>query len=823
MSESKTTATYLQEKSLFAVILSLVLVSWISFNFNVESNLGFPFLFIITVTGFIIFNVSKKKYRSYILAILCFLSIVILLSPINALLIYAIGGILFLIIDSDLSKYLHLALIILTVAVLGFVRIQTDWEIFEPRLWVILGSIFMFRTIVYLKEKKLIKATPHKIDRFNYFFLFPNIFSPLFPIIDYKDYTKDVSLDEQSKLNIKGINLITTGLIQLLIYRIIYNYILPSASEVNNTSTLLIYTISNYLLVFRLMGMFNICVGTLRLFHLNLPEVFNNIFISTGVSDFFRRLNIYWKEFLLNFFYYPIYFKLRKIGMIKAITISAIFTFILNWFFHAYQWFWILGSSSIRWTDTLFWSLFSIVAICEMVYQAKYPKKKSANNSFDFAWPLKVILTFSFIAVIWSLWTAPSIGFWLDLHKNCFADNNMSIINVTSILLTAYLFLLIYKKAIYRRFEDLFEKNDALLYKINLAILIIISAFASAQFLNSAESKIASAANDFSTVKINNDDTNNLAEGYYDGILEFNIGSANWDVSMVNEIQKGNDERIADYKIKLNDLRISHYEPNVNIVNKRQMKFKTNNFGLRCKDYPLLPDSNTIRVAFFGGSPESGLNLSNHEILSNIVEANINELLSNSETKFELFNFTLAGYTSANYRKVLQLDALKTKPEYAIFTVRTREFNNSYRRLAKVIINDNLKLDEAFSAFVNEQKIEFKENFSKEEGVDYGRKIWQWNMKEIFRICESNNIKPIVLYIPQIIKSKNIKSDYSEIKSYLKNENIDFIDMSGVFDGYAPGDVNTSGKNFGNHPNAKGHKVIANMLTEKLKKYFDLE
>ncbi|MBT8231417.1 MAG: hypothetical protein HKO66_02010, partial [Saprospiraceae bacterium] len=223
------------------------------------------------------------------------------------------------------------------------------------------------------------------------------------------------------------------------------------------------------------------------------------------------------------------------------------------------------------------------------------------------------------------------------------------------------------------------------------------------------------------------------------------------------------------------------------------------------------------------GSPESGLNLSNHEILSNIVEANINELLSNSETKFELFNFTLAGYTSANYRKVLQLDALKTKPEYAIFTVRTREFNNSYRRLAKVIINDNLKLDEAFSAFVNEQKIEFKENFSKEEGVDYGRKIWQWNMKEIFRICESNNIKPIVLYIPQIIKSKNIKSDYSEIKSYLKNENIDFIDMSGVFDGYAPGDVNTSGKNFGNHPNAKGHKVIANMLTEKLKKYFDLE
>ena len=415
--------------------------------------------------------------------------------------------------------------------VLTVVRTQYDFDFVESRTWVILASIFIFRTIVFLKQKE--KFPDSKlIKRFNYFFLFPNIFAPLFPIVDYKDYSYQTHKEEESNVRVDGVNLICLGVIQLLIYRLLYTYLLPTNGSVNDMLSLVSYISINYLLVFRLMGLLSISVGVLRLFGFKLPEIFNNIFIATGVSDFFRRLNIYWKEFLLNNFYYPIYFKYRKSGMFKALGIAAVITFLLNWFFHAYQWFWILGTSPIRWTDTIFWSAFSIVAIVEMLYQAKSVKKKENELAQLLLWPLKVLITFSFIATIWSLWTAPSVSYWMQMIGNAFRGESRGYMPVILGSLVFYALGLLFKKFLAEDFEKFFVEKRSAFLKTNFFVFCLIGLLTFNSLNTMIGKEFGQEIISFSKWEKNTDDLNNEAEGYYDGILEFNIGSANWDQAL---------------------------------------------------------------------------------------------------------------------------------------------------------------------------------------------------------------------------------------------------------------------------------------------------
>ena len=74
-----------------------------------------------------------------------------------------------------------------------------------------------------------------------------------------------------------------------------------------------------FLLYLRVSGQFHIIVGMLHLFGFNLPETHHLYFLSSSFTDFWRRINIYWKDFMMKIFYYPAYFALRKRGETMAL------------------------------------------------------------------------------------------------------------------------------------------------------------------------------------------------------------------------------------------------------------------------------------------------------------------------------------------------------------------------------------------------------------------------------------------------------------------------------------------------------------------------
>jgi len=99
------------------------------------------------------------------------------------------------------------------------------------------------------------------------------------------------------------------------------------------------WALTGFLLYLRVSGQFHLIVGTLHLFGFHLPETHRRYLLASSFTDFWRRINIYWKDFMLKVFFYPVHFRLRRWGATKALVVSTLLVFAATWFFHAYQWF----------------------------------------------------------------------------------------------------------------------------------------------------------------------------------------------------------------------------------------------------------------------------------------------------------------------------------------------------------------------------------------------------------------------------------------------------------------------------------------------------
>ena len=74
------------------------------------------------------------------------------------------------------------------------------------------------------------------------------------------------------------------------------------------------FLLATFLLYLRVSGQFHLIVGVLHLFGFRLPETHHLYFLASSFTDFWRRINIYWKDFMMKLVYYPSFFRLQRLG-----------------------------------------------------------------------------------------------------------------------------------------------------------------------------------------------------------------------------------------------------------------------------------------------------------------------------------------------------------------------------------------------------------------------------------------------------------------------------------------------------------------------------
>lgn len=222
----------------------------------------------------------------------------------------------------------------------------TRVSLFPIQFYAIFGAIFMFRIMIYIYEMADESERPRLLSFLGYFFILPNFLFTLFPVIDFKRMRQTYYRRDIHDIAQQGIHWMARGAVQLMLYRLIIYYndaYIPD--RVTSLGALVSTMILTYLLYLNVSGQFHIAVGMLHLFGYDLPETHKRYLLASSILDFWRRINFDWKDFMVKIVFFPVYFRLRKSGDLRAQLIATAAVFLVTWIFHSYQF--LLGSGRV--------------------------------------------------------------------------------------------------------------------------------------------------------------------------------------------------------------------------------------------------------------------------------------------------------------------------------------------------------------------------------------------------------------------------------------------------------------------------------------------
>lgn len=291
-----------------------------------------------------------------------------------------------------------------------------------PAAVPILGTLLMFRMILFLYEIKHAKGPESPLDALAYFFLLPNLCFRHFPVVDYRTFQRGYFAADVHALQRRGLRMILRGTLHLLAYRLIYHEILIGPDDVLGPLDLARFLVANYLLYLHVSGQFHVACGLLHLFGHQLPDTHHQFLLATGFTDYWRRINIYWKDFMVRVVFNPTVMRLKRRPRPVALAAGTLVVFVATWLLHAYQKFWLTGHWGFSVQDGLFWGILGLLVLVNVQLDARRgrlapPETNAGRIVTGLARGAKVAGTFATITLLWSLWTSAGVGPWLEMLR----------------------------------------------------------------------------------------------------------------------------------------------------------------------------------------------------------------------------------------------------------------------------------------------------------------------------------------------------------------------------------------------------------------------
>jgi hypothetical protein len=793
-----------------AIMLQLFLLAVLIKRYNVESPAFFQ-LALLTFGGFAVHYFLPLAYRLPFFLALSLSSICIILGPLQAAWLIGLGLALIGICHIPIAFWMRGVLLLVAGGLLTAMRVGWIPGPWPAAVWPLLASMFLFRMIVYFYDLRHATAATSLTKSLSYFFMLPNICFPLFPVVDYQTFCRSYFDGDRHQIYNVGLRWILRGVVQLLLYRILYKDFSIGFYDVANAGDLFYYCVWLYLLYLRVSGQFHLIVGMLHLFGFSLPETNHQYFLSSSFTDFWRRINIYWKDFMMKIFFYPSFVALRHLGIIRATVLATCVVFFMTWLLHAVLWLWLRGTLLVSLQDGLFYAILGGLVIVNSLWELKRGRKRLGRVTWRNACAigLRTLMTFGVICLLWSMWTTESLPVWLELWRFALVAPTKSgwlliLGTITAIFATA---TILARRPV---LVPLTLNQEAIIRFAIMSVLAFVSVSAVNRRLGYAGQLIASAR----TSGLNREDQVDLERGYYEGLLavdKFNGELAElyakmppqWGMSLVD----------AGLAAARQDFQRFELKPSVEGMFKGAM-LRTNRWGMHDKEYSLAPPQGGYRIAMIGASISMGTGVTRDQTFEALVEDRLNRENGGAiEGHYEILNFSVWAYRAIQQIEVLEKKVLPFKPN-ALFYI---EHPGDTRR---VIIN----LAEAIShetpppyPFVRELCERAHVNSRVPEPIirrrlqPHAMEILSWVYNRMVADCRANKIQPVFISLPPVgpeQESPNIE--------LAKSAGFNIVDLKGVYDGHTRWKLMLS--QWDSHPTPEGHQLVAERLFQELGK-----
>ena len=795
-----------------SILVQLGLLAIVLRQFQIESG-AFLRLALLAFAGFAIHYFLPMAARLPFFVLLSCSGVALVMGPGTGLVLIAIGLVLIGLCHLPFRFSVRVSILIAAGAGLAFLRtgaVATPWS---SAVWPILGSMFMFRLIVYMYDLQHDKAPASLSRTLGYFFALPNVCFPLFPVIDFKTFRRTYYDQPRNSIHQVGVDWMARGVIHLIAYRIVYYYLALAPTDVVTGRDLGQYLVSNFLLYLRVSGQFHLVIGMLHLFGFNLPETNHRYCLSSSFTEFWRRINIYWKDFMIKVFYYPAYFRLRKLGETRSLVLATIFVFAVTWLLHSYQWFWLRNSFPITWQDAAFWGILAALVVVNSLYEMKHGRRRTLGTT---RWTLRALLstavkttaTFLSIITLWSLWTADSFGGWLSMWSV-----SVTAADVLALLLSFVLFGCVAMAFAYlgARSKSVGPGRATTTTLATAATLGLLALSGLPQVYERFAPDTASFIVSLKSGKLSRRDMAALERGYYEDLMQVNrLDNQLWEVYMKKPLAwldvqgTGLVQFTGDFLQR--ELAASR------VSTDSFSTVSTNQWGMRDRDYARTPDPGIYRMSLLGASMEMGWGVEDGETYEALVEEKLNEDLGGEAfEKYEILNHAVAGYYPLQQAMALE-KALQFGPRTVIYVATGREFSRSVYYLSEVVSKGIEIPYPELGAIAAAAGLESK--MPQEEAsrrlTPHREELLAWLYEHIVETCRAKGASPVWVFVPQTYQG-SWEAETAPALTLAKEKGFVLqIDLGDVFNGLDPAEHQLA--EWDSHPNARGHAVIAGRL-----------
>jgi D-alanyl-lipoteichoic acid acyltransferase DltB (MBOAT superfamily) len=810
----------LARRDYLLLLVELALVCALVWQFRLEESHRLLTGLLAISGGFAVHAWLPERQRLPFFLALCLGCAALLLGVAPALRIVGVGGSL---VAAALAPLTFRARVFLVLGLSGmFVWLRGEST---AGFWAVVGSMFMFRMIVYLYSVRHEPTARTPLKTCSYFFLPPNVFFPLFPVVDFKTFCDSYYNEERRRIYQSGVHWIAIGASHLLLYRLIRSELLPEPLAIRTGTSLATFLLMNYALYVRVSGQFHVICGMLHLFGFNLPRTHDCYFLASSYSDIWRRINIYWKDFLTKVFFLPAFFRMRRLGTRLALLLAVLWAFLWTWLGHSWQAFWLLGDFPFRLEDTLLWlGVGSVVAVSALwEYRlASSARRRLRRESLlhSLVHPLRVLFVLMSVSLFWAWWSNPDVVRMLVATRSLIEVTPADVALLTGVLTAACLvgagrWLLLHsqigakeERHLLRQWRNLSFDHSVAAHALPMILLLLLT---QPQISTALGAAATGFVEDLRTDRLTEAEALSLVDGYYEQLNEGTRQSG----PLLDAPAPLRDRAAVDFSdmIRYRDDLLHHelipgwrgtwLDSTVTI----------NRWGMRDLERSLVKPAGTCRIAVVGSSFVMGFGVNDDETFCRLLEQRLNEHPPRNSKwrRFEVLNFGVGRCYPVHRRLWIEHKILSFQPDLIVYVAHQDEVYSSAPFIATAVYGgvplEDHRLEELIDRIgIPEEASEaIHHSLVAEHHVEILRCIYR-GMRET---CERAGVKLLHAHLP-VPGQRELPFDPLLASRIAGEEGIDAFDLTGWWGEHEPQEILIGTQDI--HPNQRGHEALADAL-----------
>lgn len=795
-----------------AVGLQLGLVLLIVHRYDVAVRNHFFPVFCAAAGGFVVHHCLPPRFR---LAFFCLLSLAVLvlvLGGADGARVIGAGGGLIALCYLPIPFAVRAALVALAGLVLTFLRMD-----FDLPFWPVLGSMFMFRLIVYLYELRRGPRPPLALT-VAYFFPLPNVSFLFFPILDFRTFRETYRPDAGWEAAQTGVAFLARGLSHLLLYRVVKYYVLPSPHELGDLPHLALFLAANYALYLHVSAYFHIVTGVLRLFGFGLPRTHHHYFLASSLTDIWRRINIPWKEFMAKVFFFPAFFAARGLGTRGAIAVAALWTFLVTWLLHAYQVFWLTGGLPLSPSDAGLWLVVGVLVAWNLVRDlSRAGEPTPPPTALGLA--VRVVGVFVLVSLFWACWNTPAVLPFVRLQFTR-APDPRGLAIAAGVLLAAVAVGAAAKVA-----HDRLTRRGVLPLRVSpagsaaghAAVLAAAAALGfpeAAGLLGPEAARVVGALRRASATPT---EAAQAVQGYYEEITDTPVRAGGWLAALEGRPEPPRRVYYTDLSSPADDLVERELIPGWR-GHVEGSELTINRFGMRDRpDRTREKPPGARRVVVVGSSVVMGYGVGDDETFARLLEDRLNAGRGPAGPRYELLNFG-TGMSYAIQRHVLiDRKVWGFEPDALLYVAHQDEFHGVVPHLAKLVAKGNTLPYPCLADVARKAGVTAATPWGEAQALlqPYAVEIVAGVYRDLVAECRRRGVPAVWVYVPMpgVAEPAGLAAEEARVA---REAGFVVVDVAGWADGRRPAEVELGGND--HHANALGHRLIADRLEALLRR-----